>query len=69
MAKLKTLIAINCLLEKKAYFSTPCVYPKLDEQRKIRSLFSNLDHLITLHQRELSKLQNMKKALLEKVFV
>jgi len=24
MAKLKTLIAINCLLEKKDYFSTPC---------------------------------------------
>jgi type I restriction enzyme S subunit len=28
-------------------------YPKLDEQRKIGALFATLDHLITLHQREL----------------
>jgi len=40
-----------------------------DEQEKIGSLFTSLDRLITLHQRELEKLQNMKKALLEKMFV
>jgi len=44
-------------------------YPKLDEQKRIRALFRDLDHLITLHQREFEKLQNMKKALLEKMFV
>jgi type I restriction enzyme S subunit len=40
-----------------------------EEQELVGSFFSNLDHLITLHQRELVKLQNMKKSLLEKMFV
>ena len=39
------------------------------EQKKIASYFDNLDHLITLHQRELEKLKNIKKACLEKMFV
>ena len=39
------------------------------EQAKIAEYFENLDHLITLHQRELEKLQSIKKALLEKMFV
>lgn len=39
------------------------------EQEKIGQYFSNLDRLITLHQRELEKLQNIKKAMLEKMFV
>jgi type I restriction enzyme S subunit len=44
-------------------------YPKLDEQKRIGSLFRDFDNLITLHQRELKKLKNMKKALLGKMFV
>lgn len=43
--------------------------PSLDEQRKIGKLFDTLDNLITLHQRELEKLKNLKKACLEKMFV
>ena len=43
--------------------------PSKMEQKIIGSFFTHLDHLITLHQRELKKLQNMKKALLEKMFV
>lgn len=39
------------------------------EKKKIGTFFSALDNLITLHQHELKKLQNMKKALLEKMFV
>ena len=39
------------------------------EQAKIGNYFSSLDHLITLHQRELEKLQNIKKSMLEKMFV
>ena len=39
------------------------------EQAKIAEYFENLDNLITLHQRELGKLQSIKKALLEKMFV
>lgn len=39
------------------------------EQGKIGAYFYKLDKLITLHRQELNKLQNMKKALLEKMFV
>ena len=43
--------------------------PTFDEQQKIGAYFSELDNLITLHQRELEKLQNIKKSMLEKMFV
>ncbi|WP_329777093.1 restriction endonuclease subunit S, partial [Mycoplasma capricolum] len=43
--------------------------PKSNEQSKISSLFSNLDSLITLHQRKLELLKNIKNTLLEKMFV
>ena len=43
--------------------------PSLLEQEQIGVFFKQLDHLITLHQRELEKLQSIKKALLEKMFV
>lgn len=39
------------------------------EQECIGQYFTNLDHLITLHYRELEKLKNLKKACLEKMFV
>ena len=39
------------------------------EQGKIGELFTNLDNLITLHQRKLEKLKNIKKSMLEKMFV
>ena len=39
------------------------------EQEQIGSFFENLDNLITLHQRKLEKLQNIKKSMLEKMFV
>ncbi|WP_434338300.1 restriction endonuclease subunit S [Mycoplasma capricolum] len=42
--------------------------PKSNEQSKISSLFSNLDSLITLHQRKLILLKNTKNRLLEKMF-
>ncbi|CCX64538.1 type I restriction modification DNA specificity domain protein [Firmicutes bacterium CAG:791] len=44
-------------------------YPNYDEQKRISGFFSNLDNLITLHQRKLEKLKNIKKSLLEKMFV
>ena len=44
-------------------------FPSRDEQIKIAEFFRQLDNLITLHQRELEKLQSIKKALLEKMFV
>ena len=41
----------------------------LQEQQVIGSFFSRLDELITLHQRKLELLQNIKKSLLDKMFV
>ena len=43
--------------------------PSYDEQKKISQYFEQLDNLITLHQRKLEKLQNIKKSMLEKMFV
>ncbi len=41
----------------------------IQEQQKIGTLFQELDNLITLHQRKLKKLENIKKAMLENMFV
>ena len=43
-------------------------YTSMEEQRKIGDYLEFLDHLITLHQRKLEKLQNMKKSCLQKMF-
>ena len=52
------------------FFETNLTMPKdYAEQQQIGSFFQQLDHLITLHQRELEKLQNIKKSMLEKMFV
>jgi len=40
-----------------------------NEQKKLGDYFKNLDNLITLHQREREKLENIKKSCLEKMFV
>lgn len=49
--------------------NTVICMPSVPEQNRIGTFFENLDHLITLHQRELEKLQNIKKSMLEKMFV
>ena len=41
----------------------------LEEQRAISACLESVDHLITLHQRKLELLQNIKKSLLDKMFV
>ena len=41
----------------------------IDEQDRIGEYFRNLNHLITLHQRKLEKLKNIKKSCLEKMFI
>ena len=51
---------------KKMYFQYPV---STEEQNRIGQFLESLDHLITLHQRELEKLQNIKKSMLEKMFV
>ena len=47
----------------------PVCFPSRIEQESISAFFSVLDNLITLHQRELEKLQNIKKSMLEKMFI
>lgn len=42
--------------------------PSKDEQKKIGEYFSNIDNLITLHQRKLEKLKEYKKGMLKKMF-
>lgn len=68
---------INCLAggtrqrisrSNLANFSIPIPKDRA-EQDAIGEYFRHLDHLIILHQYELGKLQNIKKALLEKMFV
>lgn len=50
--------------------SIDITYPKnLSEQEKIYSIFKEIENSITLHQRKLDKLQEVKKGLLQKMFV
>ena len=50
---------------KKALIPIPCK----EEQIQIANYLDNLDSLISLQQRKLEKLKNIKKSLLEKMFV
>ena len=56
-------------LSKAAINEIDILVPTYREQRTLGQYFTNLDHLITLHYRELEKLKNLKKACLEKMFV
>lgn len=53
----------------KEYSQFEFMIPSKAEQDKIAYCFRNLDNLITLHQRKLEKLKNIKKSMLEKMFV
>jgi type I restriction enzyme S subunit len=53
------------LVSKSSFF----IPTDIAEQHKIGVLFTHIDNLITLHQRELEKLKNIKKAMLDKMFV
>ncbi len=48
---------------------TKVLIPSNDEQIRIGKCIQQIDNLITLHQRQLEKLKNIKSALLEKMFV
>ncbi len=47
---------------------TPIYLPKENEQIQIGNFFQNLDQSIALHEKKLSQTQNLKKAMLEKMF-
>ena len=42
--------------------------PTIEEQTKVGRYFRNLDHLITLHQRKLDHVKDLKKSMLQKMF-
>ncbi|WP_338143310.1 restriction endonuclease subunit S [Ligilactobacillus ruminis] len=43
--------------------------PSFDEQKEIATYFDSLDNLIILHQRKIDKIKNMKKAMLNQMFI
>ena len=49
--------------------SITVLLPSADEQTKISEFFSELDNLITLHQRKLDEMKEYKKGLLQQMFV
>ena len=56
-------------VSQKSLSSVEIRLPKdLKEQERIADNFSNIDKLITLHQRKCEKLQKIKKSMLEKMF-
>ena len=56
-------------ITKDELLAKEILIPDCEEQKKIGAYLHNLDDLITLHQRELENLQNIKKFMLEKMFV
>lgn len=75
-----SLLTQNDLSQKYSGSTIPHIYfkdygedkyymPNSIEQTKIGDFFNNLNNLITLHQRKCEKLKNIKKALLDKMFV
>ena len=55
-------------IKDDVFFQMPIPVPHIEEQRKIGLFLTQLDHLITLHQRKYDKLQVLRKAMLEKMF-
>lgn len=56
-------------LSKAAFLNTYIMYPLENEQEKIGKYFYKLDNLINLYEKEIEKLQKLKKAFFGKMFV
>ena len=48
---------------------TPVIMPSVEEQEIIGHYFTHIGNLITLHQNKLEKLKNLKKSMLQRMFV
>ena len=55
-------------ISKNHVMEMEVAFPSLEEQKKIGQLLYSVDSLLSLHQRKLEKLQQIKKALLEQMF-
>ncbi len=60
----RTYMYLNKL--RNLYLTVPTA---IEEQKKISEYFTNLDHLITLHQRKCNELKEIKKYMLQNMFV
>ena len=56
-------------ITKEALSDFDLLLPEYREQQRIGSFFANLDTLITLRQRKLDKLKDLKQAMLNKMFI
>ena len=56
-------------LSKTAINEIDVLIPKYEEQHALGQFFNDIDNLITLHQRKLEKLKNIKKSCLVKMFI
>lgn len=56
-------------IHEVTFLDMPIVVPSYAEQKKIGAFLNKLDSLLTLHQRKLEMLKNVKQAFLEKMFV
>ena len=70
-AKMKREAAAGTMqiVNKNEFSAIETTVPKLPEQKAIGDYFKKLDNLITLHQRKYEKLKQIKKSMLEKMFV
>ena len=53
----------------EGYFGATLTLPSVEEQQVISDYFKNIDYLITLHQRKCEKLKELKKYMLQNMFV
>ena len=69
--QLKTEIDKNMFVDKnlKDFNKVMIPLPNIEEQQKIGGFFKSLDNTIALNQRKLEFLKQMKKSLLQKMFV
>ncbi|MCU6694719.1 EcoKI restriction-modification system protein HsdS [uncultured Blautia sp.] len=56
-------------LNKETCKKIPISCPGFEEQKKIGDYFRSLDHLITLHQQKCDELRNIKKFMLQNMFI
>ena len=56
-------------IKDQVFFEMPIPFPDPIEQRKIGNYLKRLDSLLSLHQRKLEKLRQIKKSMLERMFV
>ena len=56
-------------IKTELFYAMTIPFPSREEQSKVGICFESIDHLITLHQSKLEKLQKIKKSMLESMFV